>query len=172
VVEQTDDFPSLPGYYQNLIDRKYVLEAGGTVIQDGLNIVATPTQHTDPFGIGFKFEFPKYTVSYTGDTGFFEELCLHHRGVDFLIINIISPEKEMQKDIMTVGGAIALINGSDPAQIFITHFGKRMLDIGPENIAAEIEKETGRKVIAALDGMKVKLESKKQTSLEPWKGKK
>lgn len=166
VVERTDESPILPEYYQNLVERKYVLEAGGTVTQDELTIVATPTQHTDPFGIGFRFEFPDYAISYTGDTGFFDELCLHHRNSDYLIINLISPEMGLHNEIMTLGGAIELINGSDPAQVFITHFGKRILEQGPEKVASEIEKETGKNIIPAEDGMRVSLKDTRQATLE------
>jgi phosphoribosyl 1,2-cyclic phosphodiesterase len=42
-----------------------------------------------------------------------------------------------------------------PGVVFLTHFGMKMVNAGPEEEAAYIEEETSVPVVAARDGMRV-----------------
>lgn len=154
IIEGDDeDIPILTNFHRSLLEKVYSVGPGEMIKLPDLTIKTTPTMHAEKSGVGFIF--CDLDLSYTGDTGFFDELIKAHKGVSRIIINLISNFREPHETIMTVGGAIEFLNGVKPKEATLTHFGMRVLREGPEKIAAEIEKETGVKIIAARDGMKI-----------------
>jgi len=45
----------------------------------------TKTVHGDPEGVGFQIDYRGFKISYTSDTGYFEDLHKYHEGADILI---------------------------------------------------------------------------------------
>lgn len=152
------DTPGISRFHQSLVDKTYSCGPGETIKLEGLTVTTTPTIHMEPSGIGFRFE--ELGLSYTGDTSCFDELIKAHKGMKRMIIDLINPDRQHLEGLMTVFDCIELLNGVKPKEAFITHFGMRALNEGPEKLAKEIEKETGVKVTAAKDGMIVNFDTK------------
>ena len=60
--------------------------------------------------------------------------------------------------ITDLEGAKKVIRGIRPRQAILTHFGFTMIRSKPWEVAAEVEKDTGIRTIAASDGMEFDLE--------------
>lgn len=152
------DSAGIPRFHQSLVDNVYSCGPGETISLDGLTVITTPTRHTESSGIGFRFD--EIGLSYTGDTSCFDELIKAHRGVKRIIVDLINPDRQHLEGLMTVHDCIELLNGVKPKEAFVTHFGMKALNEGPEKLAKEIEKETGVKVTAAKDGMTADFDTK------------
>ncbi|MEA2003664.1 MAG: MBL fold metallo-hydrolase, partial [archaeon] len=114
-----------------------------------------PTEHGDPKGIGFVLKGEK-TVSYVSDSHYFKGLEDYHKGSDIMILNHILPRKKStpkkkNNDHMDSYSAKRLIEKTNPKLVITQHFGITMMEVGPENEAKWLEKETGVKVMAAKD---------------------
>ena len=62
-----------------------LLKPDEVVEADGIEVKGTKTQHGDPAGVGFQLNYNGFKVSYTSDTGYFDELGECHEGADILI---------------------------------------------------------------------------------------
>jgi hypothetical protein len=51
-----------------------------------------------------------------------------------------------------------ILRQAKPKAVVITHFGIKMINADPEKEARYLEKETGIPIIAAIDGMKIKID--------------
>jgi ribonuclease BN (tRNA processing enzyme) len=120
----------------------------------------TPVRHihveTETYGMNF--HIGARTVSYIADTRFFPELIDHYTG-DVLIMNVsrYANPQDYEIDHLNVADARRLVEGVRPEVAILTHFGMTMLQAKPWKVAADLEKETGVKVIAARDGMRFEL---------------
>jgi phosphoribosyl 1,2-cyclic phosphodiesterase len=86
-------------------------------------------------------------------------LIAHYAG-DVLIMNVVrytEPEK-YEVDHLNVADARQIIESVRPEVAILTHFGMTMLRAKPWQVAAALESETGVKVIAARDGMRLELQ--------------
>jgi len=142
-------------YYLNFMEKIVVMDAGDTFDLGSLKIIATPTKHGDPKGIGFVLKGEK-TVSYVSDSYYFKGLEEHHKNSDILILNHIFPREEStaekkNKDHTDTYCAEKLIERTDPKLVITQHFGLTMMKVGPENEARWLEEQTDVKVIAAKD---------------------
>ncbi len=66
--------------------------------------------------------------------------------------------KKLDVDHLSLEDVRKLISGIKPKQAILTHFGMTMVRSKPWEIAAQIEKETEIRTIAASDGMEFVLE--------------
>jgi phosphoribosyl 1,2-cyclic phosphodiesterase len=102
---------------------------------------------------GFNFHLPGLTISYITDTKFFPELLSQYPG-EILIINLVLfSEPQHPIDHLSLPDVKNLLKKSRAKTIVLTHFGMRMLQAKPWEVAERLSQETGVKVIAARDGM-------------------
>jgi phosphoribosyl 1,2-cyclic phosphodiesterase len=135
-----------------------VLEDGEHKLFDNLDITATKTMHGDPKAVGFKVEYDNFTISYTTDTEYFPELHKNHEGADVLIASVIRAGSERIRGHMSVDDFEVLVNEVKPKLAIMTHLGMKFIMEYPEREAQRVEKNTGVKIIAARDGMRIDLE--------------
>jgi len=150
--------PVINPYYPSLLSQVTTLKPGQKTTCQGIEIKATATQHGDLEGIGFVFN---KKLAYTGDTGYTPEIAEAMKGMDCIIINLISPNKQEIPVLMTTPGAVKLLKTAKPKRAIITHFGMNMLKKGPENVARILQETTGVPTTAAKDGMQIDLTKKK-----------
>jgi phosphoribosyl 1,2-cyclic phosphodiesterase len=146
--------------------RVEVMEAGQTLRLDDLKVTATPTKHGDPKNIGFRMEWDGFTLSYTSDTAYFDELHKHHQNADVLIASVIRPGNEKIRGHLCADEFQELLKETSPKLAIMTHLGMKLITDHPVEEAINISKNTGIKTLAAEDGMVIdldKFQNKQQT---------
>jgi len=138
--------------------KNIILKENDTTKLDNIKITATKTIHGDPTCIGFKFQTPRITISYTSDTAYFNELGSYHRGTDILIASVIRPDNEHIRGHMCSDDFKFLIEEVKPKLAIMTHLGMKMIFNDPDGEALRVQEETDTRVIAAKDGMCIDLE--------------
>ncbi len=117
---------------------------------------STPIRHRHPvetYGLIFHLNV---TIGLIADTRFFDELPDYYQ-VDYLIINVLRSQPIENHEIiehLAVGDVKTIVNRVKPRTAILTHFGFKMIQEGPDEIARHLSDETGVDVIAAQDGMK------------------
>lgn len=135
-----------------------VMDAGDVLRIDDLKITATLTKHGDPKNIGFRLEWDGFTLSYTSDTAYFEELHQHHQNVDVLIASVIRPGNERIRGHLCADEFQQLVDETSPKLAIMTHLGMKLITDHPVEEADKITARTGVKTIAAHDGMVIDLD--------------
>ncbi|WP_400202239.1 MBL fold metallo-hydrolase [Methanobrevibacter smithii] len=143
--------PGISKYHQSH-SKKYVLEPNQENI-NGCSVKGTKTVHGDPEGVGFQIDYRGFKISYTSDTGYFEDLHKYHEGADILIASVLRPGNKSIRGHLCSRNFIELLKEVKPKLAIMTHFGLKMLSIDPIDEAKRITKETGVKTLAAFDGM-------------------
>jgi phosphoribosyl 1,2-cyclic phosphodiesterase len=65
------------------------------------------------------------------------------------------PRREQLRYHLNTDEVRRIVEKAKPGVVFLTHFGMKMVNAGPEDEAAYIEEEAGVPVVAARDGMRV-----------------
>lgn len=144
--------PGISKYHQSH-SKKYVLEPNYVENINGCSVKGTKTVHGDPEGVGFQIDYRGFKISYTSDTGYFEDLHKYHEGADILIASVLRPGNKSIRGHLCSRNFIELLKEVKPKLAIMTHFGLKMLSIDPIDEAKRITKETGVKTLAAFDGM-------------------
>jgi ribonuclease BN (tRNA processing enzyme) len=103
---------------------------------------------------GFNFQLGGATLSYITDTKFYPELLDQYPG-DILLMNVvlITEVPGRKIDHLSLTDVRHILEKTKSRVMVLTHFGMRMLQAKPWEIAEHLSAETGKKVIAARDGM-------------------
>ncbi len=144
--------PCISSYHQSKSD-SFVLKPDREYEFNGIKVKGTKTEHGDPAGVGFQIDYRGFKLSYTSDTGYFDELPQYHEGADILIASVLRPGNKSINGHMCSRNFIDLINEVKPKVAVMTHLGLKMISSNPVTQAKKISKETGVKVIAAFDGL-------------------
>ena len=144
--------PCISSYHQSKSD-KIVLKPDVVNEVNGIKIKGTKTEHGDPAGVGFQIDYNGFKVSYTSDTGYFDELPEQHAGADILIASVLRPGNKPINGHMCSRNFVDLINYVKPKVAVMTHLGLKMISNNPVTEAKKISKKTGVKTIAAFDGL-------------------
>ncbi|WP_458455450.1 MBL fold metallo-hydrolase [Methanobrevibacter sp.] len=144
--------PCISSYHQSK-SKTVVLKPGVVNEVDNIKIKGTKTEHGDPAGIGFQIDYNGFKLSYTSDTGYFDELADYHEGADILIASVLRPGNKSINGHMCSRNFIDLINKVKPKVAVMTHLGLKMISNNPVVEAKKISKQTGVKTIAAFDGL-------------------
>ena len=156
-----EDDPIVLRYVRDYLHEVRLLEEGVTH-ELGRIKISTPLRHIHPVETyGIVFRTPRYTISFIVDTRFFPALIEKYKASDLVVVNVVrhegKGEKKLDVDHLNLEGAKKLIKGTRPKQAILTHFGFTMIRSKPWEVAAEVEKDTGIKTIAASDGMEFDL---------------
>ena len=90
------------------------------------------------------------------DTAYFKDLESYYKG-DILIINVLRLEDKGDIQHLSVKHAEKIISINKPKLAILTHFGMTMIKAKPWEVAEKLSKKLGLNVIAANDGMVIKL---------------
>ena len=126
VIEGTEEYSPLSKYHLNACETIIISEPGKTFKLFGIEITPTPTEHNEPYGVGYIFKTPEIKVSYIGDTAYFEGLEKYHKDSDVLIFNLISFE-EKKIDATSLHTVYSLLEHCHPKLILLTHFGLKII---------------------------------------------
>ena len=144
--------PAISSYHQSKPDTM-VLKPGESHNFNNIEIKGTATSHGDPTGVGFQIDYNGFKLSYTSDTGYFDELVEYHKGADILIASVLRPGNRTINGHMCSRNFIDLIEEVKPQVAVMTHLGLKMISSNPVTEAKKISKRTGVKTIAAYDGL-------------------
>ncbi len=147
--------PLLTKYHRNLLERCILVEAGKRVGVGDIEIKALKSKHSDPNAVGLKFITDKFTLCYTSDTAYDEEVLAEYADSDVLVINTLNPFEYSKEGHLNAEDVVKIIEKIKPKFVIITHFGIKMLKEDPLIIAREIQRRTNVSVVAAKDGMAI-----------------
>lgn len=155
-----EEDPVVFQYVRKFLSKSEVLKEGGTYQLDGVSF-STPIRHKHPvetYGVNFKTSMG--TISWIVDTAFFPELLKHYGG-EVLILHSVRyrDENDKEKGIyhLNMEDVKNIVHELRPRVTILTHFGMKMLQARPHELAGKLSEETGCKVIAASDGMRFNL---------------
>lgn len=144
--------PCISDYHQSK-SKVFVMNPDKVCEVDGIKIKGTETHHGDPVGVGFQIDYNGFKLSYTADTGYFDDLAYYHEGADILMASVLRPGDKTIPGHMCSHDFIDLIGKVKPKVAVMTHLGLKMISNNPVVEAKKISKETGVKTIAAFDGL-------------------
>lgn len=143
--------------YVRSFPEKIIVLAAGQTYRIGDVSFTLPVRHKHGVETyGFNFEVPGVTFSYIPDTRFFPELVNAYHG-EVLIINVVRREGGHPFDHLSLPDVKTIVEGIKPRAAVMTHFGMNMWRGKPWELAEGLSRETGVKVLAARDGMKLDL---------------
>ena len=152
---------SISKYHQQMPVQVLEAKPGVTFSLEDAKILVTKAKHTDPDAVGFRMETRDLgNIAYTSDTEFFEGIGKQYKGVRLLIICILRPSGKPWKGHMTTDDALKIVDEARPEMALLTHFGMQMIFRGPEKEAKTIQEKTGIPTVAAIDGMRVNMQTK------------
>jgi phosphoribosyl 1,2-cyclic phosphodiesterase len=119
----------------------------------------TPVKHIHQVETyGFIFQTPRHRFSWITDTRIFDSLASHYKA-ELVIINVLSYEKRIPVDHLSLPEAESVIREIKPRTAVLTHFGLTMWREKPWDIEHRVSDATGVRVIAARDGMLLDLDT-------------
>jgi len=151
-----EDEPVVFSYLRKYLDGIEILQAGKSYSIGDVSFT-TPVQHIHPVETyGMVFRAAGHTFSYIADSGYFDGLCRSYKG-EVLIINVVFTEPRPPVEHLSVPDARRIITELKPEVAILTHFSMAMWRARPWDIARKLTEETGVRVLAARDGMKIDL---------------
>jgi len=144
-------------YHRNLVEKYYVLKEGISVSINSLRVHPFRVFHTEPSTTGFRIEVGGKTITYVADTKYFSKLRHYIDKSDLVILPVTLPRDYRLPHHLNTSDAVMLLKDVDIGLCVITHFGAKMIEIGPEREAKWIKDRTGCEVIAARDGLNIEL---------------
>lgn len=148
--------PVILKYVRDYVERVEILKEGGRY-EIGDVSFGTPKKHlhsVETYGLNIE----KPSISLISDTRYFDKLERYYRG-DVIIINVVRLKPMEGLDHLCLADAEKIIDSLKPKLSILTHFGMSMLKAKPWELAAEMEKKLGVKIIAARDGMNIDLDN-------------
>jgi ribonuclease BN (tRNA processing enzyme) len=133
-----------------------VSHPGDRIALNGIGVEVIPTAN-HAGGLGFSFDTSEGKVTYSGDTALDDATVGHYKGSHVLILNTLFPSGAKGETHLNTDDAIEIARIAKPKQLILTHFGVRMINVGPEKEASRVQEESGVHTIAAEDGMTILL---------------
>jgi len=152
---QADVEPYISEYHRQRANT-LIMEEGQDLMIGKTRCTPIPTlNHAG--GLGLRIAHGSGDIVYSADTDYDGTLISHYCGARVLILNTIFPKGRMSPTHLNTDDAIKIAGQARPELLVMTHFGVRMLNMGPREQAAMVEKETGIKTVAAYDGARLDL---------------
>jgi phosphoribosyl 1,2-cyclic phosphodiesterase len=142
-------------YAAKFVETRHVIEerSGPYFVND----VAIRTSVRHVHGVetyGYHFAHEGTTIAYLPCGRYFEGLAedyAAHRP-DVLVLNVLRYRDAMNVDHLNFDEARHIFSIVRPKVAVMTHFSIKMLEVGPERLARDLEDELGFRVYAAYDG--------------------
>ena len=153
-------------YHLQMVERMVTFKAGDKIKYKGAEIIGTKVVHSpNNEGFGIRFNLENYSLAYSSDTMVFDGFSEQFDGVKILILNLLRPDSVTCKRHVCTDEVIPYLNKIDPPleTLIISHFGSFM--DGPRSQknhvpsqVAKLQKKTNiKRIIAAEDGLKLKI---------------
>jgi len=153
--EAYDDDPVILRYLREYVREVLVVERGAEYVVGDVRLRA-PVRHDHPGETyGFVFEAAGCRLSYIADTRYFPELADHYQAQTVILHTVRLEESDIYH--LSIPDAKRLIEAIRPRLAILTHFGMTVWRADPAAVAARVSQETGVRVIAAKDGLRVEL---------------
>ncbi|MBN1539315.1 MAG: MBL fold metallo-hydrolase [Candidatus Thermoplasmatota archaeon] len=147
--------PAVSRYHQDKMATVLTVSPGDHFQIGKLKGSATPSFHSDPDTVGFRFDSGDGVVSYIADTELREGLIEPHEGARVLILATTRPLMARIPFHLSTEDAAEIAEIIRPDVVFLTHMGKKFIKEGPRRQARWVEERSGVRTIAAEDDMKV-----------------
>ena len=150
--------PVVLRYLRDSLQKIEILRENTTYHVGDISFSTAKKLHHPGETYGFNFHLSSCTVSLITDTRFFPELPRVYNG-EVLVIHVVRlhPIGDDPIDHLSVEDVKTIIRSAKPRLTVLTHFGMTMMKAKPWKVAQALEEETGVRVIAATDGMKLDL---------------
>jgi len=145
-------------YVLDYLERVEMLKANQTYHLGDI-VFSTALAHIHPVETyGFNLQLSEVEVSFVTDTRFFPEIADIYTG-RLMVINVVRflPVENASIDHLSVEDVRWIIERRRPQLTVMTHFGMTMIKAKPWEVAEKLGRETGLRVIAARDGMRLDL---------------
>lgn len=156
--EALDDDPVVLKYIRNYLEKIEILKEKGRYKIGNISF-ETPVKHIHHGveGYGFNIFGKNTSISIISDTKYFKDLESFYNG-DLLILNVVFYGNKRDLEHFDIKDAEKIISEKKPKLTILTHFGMTMVKAKPWEIAENLSKKLGVKVIAARDGMEIDLD--------------
>lgn len=151
----TDD-PVILKYVRGHVEDIKILKEKGKYNIGNISF-STPVKHVhgvETYGLNIYGE--KNSVSLVSDTKYFDGLESFYDG-EILILNMVLLEEKDHIMHLSLKDAKRIISAIKPKTCILTHFGMTVIRSKPWEIAENLSKKTGVKVVAARDGLQFDL---------------
>ncbi len=150
--------PVILKYLRDFVEEIIPLKEGGKYELNGLKF-ETPLKHThdsETYGLNF-YDKKEILLSLIADSQFTPELSKVYKG-KYLIINTVRfiPKEGLKH--LNIADVEKMLKEIKPKAAILTHFGMTMLKAKPREVADDLSRKTGIKVIAAYDGMSFEID--------------
>lgn len=146
--------PVLFSYLKGYIEEIHFLNTR-TAFNIGEITLEVPIRHHHPVETyGIKLQYRRKSIAYISDTRYFPGLLNAYKA-DTVIINMtfLKPYHGPGVFHLSSEEIIPLLTDINPQNAILTHFGRTVINVGPDKVAQELQEKTGIRVIAAGDGM-------------------
>jgi len=151
--DSLDEDPVVFRYVRSYLDKIEILQEKKNYSLNGLQFSTAGKHIHSVETYGFNFYLGEVTVSYITDTKFFPGLLEQYPG-ELLIINVVLlTEPQHPIEHLSILDVKEILRNTQAKTVVLTHFGMRVLQAKPWELAESLSAETGKKVIAARDGM-------------------
>jgi len=153
-------------YHLNMLEKVIPFKTGERYIFENVEITGTKVIHSPNVeGFGLKFKLDNYTIAFSSDTRVFNGFSEQFSGVNILVLNLLRPDSITCKRHLCTDEVIPFLNRIEPRldALLLTHFGaymdssKSKKNFIPSQVKKLKENTSIKNVIAAEDGMKVKI---------------
>ncbi len=153
-----EEDPVVLHYVRNYLDKIEPLQENREYFIKDLKFATAQKHRHSVETYGFNFYLEKLTISFITDTKFYPQLIDQYPG-EVLVINVVLlTEPDHPIEHLSLGDVQNILQNGHARVAILTHFGMRMLQARPWEIAEKLSHDTGRTVIAAHDGMTVHLD--------------
>jgi ribonuclease BN (tRNA processing enzyme) len=144
-------------YFRNHVEKIEILKEKQSYKIGNISF-STPIRHPHPVETyGLNIYGKNNSISIITDTKYFKGLEKYYKG-DILIINVVLLEERPSIEHLSIKDAEKILSINKPKLGILSHFGMTMIKSKPWEIAEELSKKLGVKVIAASDGMNIDLD--------------
>lgn len=149
-----EDDPVVLRYVRDYLDRIEILKEHRTYTLGELKFSTAGRHRHSVETYGFNFHLAQTMLSFIPDTKFFPGLTEQYPG-DILVVNVVLVSEIPNRSIdhLSLEDVWTIMGETRAQTVVMTHFGTRMLQLDLEEITRRMSAETGKKVIAAEDGM-------------------
>jgi ribonuclease BN (tRNA processing enzyme) len=157
--EALEGDPVVMRYVRGYVRRVEIMTEGASwELRPGVTL-STPLRHCHSIETyGFRIVTPSVSVSHVADTEYMPELAERYEPCDVLVVHMVLLDPPRRRILhLDVAHTTRLVAEVKPRVAVITHFGSHVLEAGPEAIAERMAQETGVRVVAAHDGMRLPL---------------
>jgi ribonuclease BN (tRNA processing enzyme) len=166
------DDPIVLKYVRKYIQNNIIMLKEGLKHRlDGVAVEgALRLRHSDVESYAIKFRFNDKTLGYIADTKYFDSIGEAMKGCDFLIVNMVRITYDDRFQHLIPGDVEKILKVAKPGLAILNHFGMQVVKAHPRDVAFQLEKATGVRIVAAEDGMRLRLDQheEKATTLSEY----